>query len=63
MGNAHTIANNKYQQKAYDRVTIVLPKGQKADLQGYCSGRSVSLNAYIIEAIKEKQERERLTND
>lgn len=31
MGNASTRAKNKYNEKAYDRVSVVVPKGKKED--------------------------------
>lgn len=57
-GKASTKAKNKYNSKAYDRVGLVLPKGEKAVIQAYADKKGMSLNALAIEAIKEKMERE-----
>lgn len=57
MGSAQTRANNKYQSKKYDRVTIVVPKGRKAELQAAAQEQGESLNGFISKAIEERTER------
>lgn len=42
---------NEYNKEKYDRVTIMLSKGMKAELQAIAKARGQSLNAYINEAI------------
>lgn len=44
-------ANNKYDKRAYDRVTILVHKGQKILLQDIATSRSQSLNKYIKDCI------------
>lgn len=51
-------SKKKYQDKAYDRVNLVLHKGQKQILQDYAAKRGLSLNALFITAVQEKMERE-----
>lgn len=56
--DARIRANNKYNEKAYDRINIAVPKGKKAIIQAQADSEGKSLNGYINEAIDEKMERE-----
>ena len=47
MGKASTRAQNKYIAKAYDRVNLTLPKGQKDVVQAHAQSRSESVNGFI----------------
>lgn len=51
VSKAQQRATNKYIAKAYDRVNLTLPKGEKARLQAVAQSRGLSLNAFIAEAI------------
>ena len=51
---------NDFNREFYDRCSLMLPKGEKAELQAIAQAHGQSLNAYIIEAIKEKRERDEL---
>lgn len=44
---AHMRASNKYNAKAYDRVSLMLPKGQKEFVQEHAKSKGLSLNGYI----------------
>lgn len=44
---AHMRASNKYNAKAYDRVSLMLPKGQKEVVQEQAKSKGMSLNGYI----------------
>lgn len=61
MGKASTRATNKYQKKAYDRVTIVVPKGRKDVIRDHADRLGVSVNAFIQRAIDETIERDYAT--
>lgn len=51
----------EYQRKNYDRINVWIPKGHK-DIWKQCAKNSgVSLSTYIVEAVREKMERERGT--
>ena len=52
-------ANNKYNAKAYDRINIAVPKGQKDIIQARATTQGKSVNAYVIEAISEHLERDK----
>lgn len=51
-------ATNKYISKAYDRINLTVPKGQKERLQMHAETRGESLNGFINRAISETLERE-----
>lgn len=46
-------ATNKYIAKAYDRINLTVPKGQKEVIQAYADAHGVSVNALINRAIGE----------
>ena len=51
---ARVQANNRYGNKAYDRINIAVKKGEKERIQSYAAQQGKSLNAYIVEAIYDK---------
>lgn len=51
-------ANNKYNDKAYDRINIAVPKGNKAILQEVANRHGLSVNGYLNRLIDEAMERE-----
>ena len=51
-GRTSAASHNKYNAKAYDRVNLVVPKGQKEQIQEYAKEHSMSLNSYINNLIK-----------
>ena len=38
---------NKHIKENYDRISLVLPKGQKSLLKGFCEKMGISLNEYL----------------
>lgn len=38
---------NKHIKENYDRISLVLPKGQKSLLKGFCEKMGISLNEYV----------------
>ena len=50
--------NNEYNRDAYDRVSLMLPKGQKAIIKAHADAHGESLNGFINRAIKETMERD-----
>lgn len=38
---------NKHIKENYDRISLVLPKGQKSLLKGFCEKMDISLNEYL----------------
>lgn len=57
-GEAATRAKNKYRDKTYDRMELAVPKGLKAIVEGAAKECGKSKNAYVVEAIQEKYERD-----
>jgi len=50
---------NKYNAKTYDRIEVVVPKGEKAELKAYAEKNGESLNGFINRAIQELLERDK----
>lgn len=51
-GRTSAASRNKYNAKAYDRVNLVVPKGQKELIQTYAQEKGLSLNGYINDLIR-----------
>ena len=50
-------ANNRYNERAYDRINVALPKGEKAAVLACAAARGESLNRFVTRAIRELVER------
>ena len=50
-------ANNKYNEKTYDRINIAVPKGHKERIAEFAQQRGESVNGFINRAINETMER------
>ena len=50
---------NRWQRENKDRIPLVTDKGMKAEIQAAADRSGASLNGYIVQAIREKMERER----
>ncbi|OPX87003.1 MAG: hypothetical protein A4E53_02658 [Pelotomaculum sp. PtaB.Bin104] len=59
MPTARTRANRKYNEKAYDRIALTVPKGEREVIRRAAEGEGQSLNAYINSAIREKMQKAR----
>lgn len=51
-------ANNKYNAKAYDRINIAVPKGNKDVIKAHAETQGESVNAFVNRAIDETMERD-----
>lgn len=59
VSKAQQKATNKYISKAYDRINLTVPKGDKAVIQAHAEAHGHnSVNSFINEAIAEKMARE-----
>ena len=58
-GKATTRAKNKYNSQNYDSLRIVVPKGQKEELQAHVANNNESLNGFVNRAIQETLERDK----
>lgn len=59
VSKAQQRATNKYISKAYDRINLTLPKGQKEVVQAYADAHELSVNALINQAIEDMMNREK----
>jgi predicted HicB family RNase H-like nuclease len=55
---AKIAANNRYNEKNYDRINIAVSKGKKAVIKAHAESIGESINGYINKAIDEKMERD-----
>ena len=59
MGKSSTRAQNKYISKAYDRINLNVPKGQKAIIKEHAERYDGgSINGFIKRAIAETMQRD-----
>ena len=54
MGTSRTRASRKYNDKAYERINFVIPKSEKPIITDAAAQRGMSVNAFILAAVKEK---------
>lgn len=54
-------ANNKYNAKAYDRINIAVPKGQKEVIKAHAEKRGETINGFVKRAINETMARDAAT--
>ena len=53
MGKTSATVKNRYNAKAYDRVSIMLPKGRKADVEALARERGESVNGLVNGLLRE----------
>ena len=52
-------ANNRYNEKAYDRINIAVPKGEKDKIKAHAEKKdNGSINGFVNRAIRETMERD-----
>lgn len=49
---------NKFAAEKYDRVGLMLPKGEKEIVKAHAQKRNESINGFVIRAIHETMERD-----
>jgi len=54
MGKTSSAVKNKWNAKNYDRIALVVPKGEKEIIKSAAEQAGKSVNAYILEAVHEK---------
>lgn len=45
-------ATARYNKKAYDRISLVVPKGQRAEIAARAAEQGKSLNRFILDAVE-----------
>ena len=58
MGKTSSAVKNRYMKKAYDRINLTVPKGDKERIEAHAAGHGESVNAFIRRAITETIERD-----
>ncbi len=58
VSKAQQKAQNKWIAKAYDRINLTVPKGNKEAIQTHAQARKESVNGFINRAINETMERD-----
>ncbi len=58
MGKTSAAVKNRWNDKAYDRINLTVPKGQKTLIQEHAASQEESMNGFIQRAIKETMERD-----
>lgn len=58
VSKAQQRATNKYKKSNYDRIELVVPKGNKDAIRSIAEAHGQSINAYISTAIEEKMKRD-----
>ena len=56
---ARIAANNRYNAKAYDRINIAVPKGDKVIIKAHAESKGESINGFVNRAIDETMERDK----
>jgi uncharacterized protein (DUF1778 family) len=59
MGKTSSAVKNRYNDKTYDRINLVVPKGNKELIKAHAEAHGESTNAFINRAIAEAIERDR----
>ena len=47
MGKTSSSVKNRYNDKAYDRINLTVPKGQKAVIKAHAETKGESVNGFI----------------
>lgn len=56
MAKTSAAVKNRYNNKAYDRINLTVPKGQKDIIKAYAEAHGESLNGFIQKAIAKAME-------
>lgn len=57
MGRTSAEVKNRYNEKAYDRIAVVVPKGQKEVIKAYAAEQGESVNAFINRLIEQEMKK------
>ena len=58
MAKTSAAVKNRYNDKAYDRINLTVPKGQKDIIKAYAEAHGESANGFIQRAIAEAMKKE-----
>lgn len=54
--DAQKEATARYNKKAYDRIDVVVPKGQREVIKQFAASQGKSLNRFIFDAVKKEMD-------
>ena len=49
--------NREYNEKNYDRIGVMVPKGERERIKEAANKEGMSVNAFIVNAIRDKMEK------
>ena len=52
MGKTSAAVKNRYNEKAYDRINLTIPKGEKEVIKAHAESQGESVNGFIQRAIQ-----------
>jgi predicted HicB family RNase H-like nuclease len=58
MAKTSAAVKNRYNEKAYDRISLTVPKGEKEVVAAHAAKKGESVNGFINRAIRETIARE-----
>ena len=56
--DAQKEATARYNKKAYDRISVVVPKGERQKIADFAKQQGKSLNRFILDAVAEQMKKE-----
>lgn len=51
-------ATARYNKKAYDCISVVVPKGERQKIADFAKSQGKSLNRFILDAVEEQMQKE-----
>ena len=57
-GKTSAASKNKWNEKAYDRINLTVPKGKKDKIKEYAESKGESVNGFINRAIDETMKKD-----
>lgn len=61
--DAQKEATARYNKKAYDRIDVVVPKGQRQIIKDFAASQGKSLNRFICDAIEYQMKQAELNKE
>ena len=52
--DAQKEATARYNKKAYDRIDVIVPKGQRQIIKDFAASQGKSLNRFILDAVEKE---------
>ena len=53
---SHKAAVNRYNMKTYDQIVFRVPKGERETIAAAATAAGTSLNAFILEAVRDRMQ-------